>query len=700
MPKKIFFFSNVLGVNKLIVGTIVIYIFFVVLLLKRTPVLLLGSMLVIATLFAMLPDAAADVDAGVGEFRLGEVLDESIGWFIVVGLGAIFAGVISAEIKLEEKYLGHVQNSEWFNTAGRIIKTGLTAAAIVSAWTWAATLLQSSTVAYLYGISGPFWYASGATIQVLLFGILAIELKRKAPNAHTFLEIIRARFGNGTHKIFLGFALTCNMIVTGMLLLGGAAVVNGLTGMNISIAAFLIPVGVMVYTLVGGLKATFVADYMHTVIIYVVILTFVSMVFFISPVTGGIEGMYDKLAAAADLRPVLEPTFTPGEPGNAMGAYLTMASAGGLIFGVINIVGNFGTVFVDQAYWQRAIAAQPSSTVKGFLLGGMCWFSIPFTLATTMGLTAVALNVQLTPEQVQLGLTVPAAASVMMGEVGAIMVLVMLFMAVTSAGSAELIAVSSLITYDVYRTYSNPAATGKQLLKVSRTVIVIFGLGMGALAVVLLGMGLSLGFVYLAMGILIGSAVIPIALTITWSKTTRAGAVAGALIGVMLSLLTWTSVAASEANGVIDISSLGGAFPMLYGNVVAILSSGLICVVISLAQNKKYDWSQLNTHMKIVEGDMSEDAKAAIAQAEQDEATLKKAYQFSLKGGGILTIICVVIWPLPLYFSGYVFDFGFYSMWVGIAIVWVSIAAFCIICIPIYEARAGFAKVARGGSAA
>jgi len=667
--------------------------------LKRKPVLLLGGLFVASLVFAMMPDAAAagGTDAGVGEFRLGEVLDESIGWFIVVGLGAIFAGVISAEIKFEEKYLGHVQNSEWFNTAGRIIKTGLTAAAIVSAWTWAATLLQSSTVAYLYGISGPFWYASGATIQVLLFGILAIELKRKAPNAHTFLEIIRARFGNGTHKIFLGFALTCNMIVTGMLLLGGAAVVNGLTGMDISIAAFLIPVGVMVYTLVGGLKATFVADYMHTVIIYVVILTFVAMVFFISPVTGGIDGMYEKLVAAADLRPVLEPTFTPGEPGNAMGAYLTMASAGGLIFGVINIVGNFGTVFVDQAYWQRAIAAQPSSTVRGFLLGGMCWFSIPFTLATTMGLTAVALGVSLTPEQVQLGLTVPAAASVMMGEIGAIMVLVMLFMAVTSAGSAELIAVSSLITYDVYRTYSNPAASGKQLLKVSRSVIVAFGLGMGALAVILLGMGLSLGFVYLAMGILIGSAVIPIALTITWSKTTRAGAVAGALIGVCLSLATWTGVAASEANGVVDIASLGGAFPMLYGNVVAILSSGLICVVISLAQNKKYDWNELNTHMKIVEADMTESVKAEIAKAEQDEATLKKAYQFSLKGGGILTLICVVAWPMPLYFSGYVFDLGFYGFWVSIAIVWVSIAAFCIICIPIIEARHGFAKVARGG---
>ena len=560
----------------------------------------IGSGIIFAMPYA---DAAGAIE---GEFKLGEVLDESVGWFIVVGLGMVFAGIISAEIKIEEKYLGNIQSSEGFNTAGRIIKTGLTAAAIVSAWTWAATLLQSSTVAYLYGVSGPFWYAAGATIQVLLFGILAIELKRKAPNAHTFLEIIRARFGAGTHKIFLGFALTCNMIVTGMLLLGGAAVVNGLTGMDISLAAFLIPVGVMIYTLVGGLKATFVADYMHTVIIFIVILTFVAMVFFISPITGGIEGMYNKLVEAAALNPVLEPTFVEGEPGNAMGAYLTMASAGGLIFGVINIVGNFGTVFVDQAYWQRAIAAQPSSTVKGFLLGGMCWFAIPFTLATTMGLTAVALDVELTPEQVQLGLTVPAAASVLMGEIGAIMVLVMLFMAVTSAGSAELIAVSSLLTYDIYRTYKNPKATGKQLLKVSRAVIVAFGLGMGALAVVLLGMGLSLGFVYLAMGILIGSAVIPIALTIIWNKTTRAGAVAGALIGVVLSLTTWTSVAASEADGVIDIASLGGAFPMLYGNVVAILSSGLICVIISLAQNKKYDWKELDKHMSLVTDDMEQ----------------------------------------------------------------------------------------------
>ena len=383
---------------------------------------------IISTALTLTPQpafAAGEISEG---FAVGEALPEWIGWAIVVGLGAVFAVIITAEVKIEEKYLGVHQTSEMFNTAGRTIKTGLTAAAIVSAWTWAATLLQSSTVAYQYGISGPFWYAAGASIQVLLFGILAIELKRKAPNAHTFLEIIRARFGNGSHKVFLVFALMTNMIVTAMLLLGGSAVVNGLTGMDISIAAFLIPIGVMVYTLVGGLKATFVADYMHTIVIFVVILTFVAAVYINTDITGGVEGMYEKLVAAAELRPV---------EGNAAGAFLTMASIGGLMFGIINIVGNFGTVFVDQAYWQRAIAAKPSSTVKGFLLGGACWFAIPFTLATTMGLTAIALDVDLTPAQAQMGLVVPAAATALMGEVGAIMVLTMLFMAVTSAGSAE-----------------------------------------------------------------------------------------------------------------------------------------------------------------------------------------------------------------------------------------------------------------------
>ena len=49
----------------------------------------------------------------------------------------------------------------------------------------------------------------------------------------------------------------------------------------------------------------------------------------------------------------------------------------------------------------------------------------------------------------------------------------------TSSGSAEQIAVSSLMTYDLYGTYINPRASAKQLIAVSRTVVVLYGLVMG-----------------------------------------------------------------------------------------------------------------------------------------------------------------------------------------------------------------------------
>ena len=328
---------------------------------------------------------------------------------------------------------------------------------------------------------------------------------------------------------------------------------------------------------------------------------------------------------------------------------------------MINIVGNFGTVFVDQAYWQRAIAARPQSTVKGFLLGGACWFAIPFTLATTMGLTAVALGVDLTPEQVQLGLTVPAAASVLMGEVGAVMVLTMLFMAVTSAGSAELIAVSSLITYDVYRTYKNPSASGKQLLKVSRATIIGFGLGMGGLAVILLSMGLSLGFVYLAMGVLIGSAVIPIALTITWKRTNKYAATIGAIAGLFVALGTWVGVAASlpEFGGEVSLASLGHNYSMLFGNIAGILTGGAIA---GPGKPGKQDQVRLG----INEGEDKAGGHQPGPRRRRSTRTkgrLNRAFKFSLKGGGIMTLVLIIAWPMPLFFSGYVFDIGFYSLW-------------------------------------
>lgn len=242
------------------------------------------------------------------------------------------------------RYQNEVQTSEMFSTAGRSVKSGLVAAAVVSSWTWAATLLQSSAVAYKYGVSGPFFYASGATVQILLFATIAIELKRRAPNAHTFLEVIRARYGTTVHVVFIVFCLMTNILVTAMLLTGGSAVMTSLTGVSTTAACFLLPIGVVLYTLFGGIKATFITDYMHTVVILVVIFLFAFSAYATNAELGSPSKVYDALVEAANRHPV---------EGNAQGSYLTMRSKEGGIFWIINLIGNFGTVFLDNGYYNK-----------------------------------------------------------------------------------------------------------------------------------------------------------------------------------------------------------------------------------------------------------------------------------------------------------------------------------------------------------
>ena len=166
--------------------------------------------------------AVAAANAALGlENTSGTIMSQGAGYGMLFGFGIALTCITIFLSWMEIKFGGSAQNSEFFNTAGRDVKTGLTAAVIVSQWTWAATLLQSSNVAWQYGLSGPFWYAAGATIQILLFGIIAIEVKRRAPNAHTFLEIIKVRWGTCAHFTFFWYGIAANAIVSAMLLLGG-----------------------------------------------------------------------------------------------------------------------------------------------------------------------------------------------------------------------------------------------------------------------------------------------------------------------------------------------------------------------------------------------------------------------------------------------------------------------------------------------
>lgn len=97
--------------------------------------------------------------------QISPPLGIGVGYGIIVGVGAAFAIGMSLVSFWLSKFMGEKQNSEMFLTAKHSVGTGLTASAVVSSWTIAATLLTSTTYGYDYGVSGPFWVSRMMRLQ-------------------------------------------------------------------------------------------------------------------------------------------------------------------------------------------------------------------------------------------------------------------------------------------------------------------------------------------------------------------------------------------------------------------------------------------------------------------------------------------------------------------------------------------------------
>ncbi|EXJ68056.1 uncharacterized protein A1O5_08671 [Cladophialophora psammophila CBS 110553] len=688
---------------------------------------------------------------------LSAVLSQGVGYGVVVGIGFFFTVVMAGISMLQNRYTNFsTRTSEEFNTASRNVKPGLIAAGIVSAWTWAATLLQSSTVAYTYGVAGPFWYAAGATVQILMFSILACKTKMNAPRCHTYLEIIQVRYGTVAHLVFIFFALVTNILVGSQLLLGGSAVVTSLTGMNVYAAIFLIPLGVVAYVLMGGLRATFLCDYSHTLILMVIILYFMFQVYCTDDLIGSPSRMFELLKKAATLRPVA---------GNQDGSYMTLKSNNALIFGVIQLCSGSGTVFLDQAYWQRAIASRPTTAVRAYILGGLAWFAIPFGFATTLGLASVALTDNPayptypnapSSSQISAGLASAFAASTLLGKGGAVALLITLFMAVTSCASAELIAVSSILTFDIYKTYIKPNATPSNLIFMAHVNVAVFGLTMAIFAIIWNVIGIDLGWLFLVMGLLIGGAVFPVAFAITWKGQSRAGAIAGALSGLAAGLTAWL-VEAKVYYGELNLTTTGSNYATLAGNLAAIMTGLIVSVVVSLLKPDDYDWSSTRainaagahgalegttpptadssrssttqSNSGAEGGAEKKDAIKSVSEAptlappdekhlattatkdpiradeerqmsldaaiEEHPSRLRAAFKLACVASFVLPFIMDFLIPIPMFLSHYVFSVGFFTAWVVISFIWVFSSALISVVLPVWETRAFFAMLAR-----
>ncbi|CAD27908.1 plasma membrane urea transmembrane transporter [Schizosaccharomyces pombe] len=619
------------------------------------------------------------------------ILNQGYGYGFALGLGAAFALLMAIITKVLTACMGQTQNSERFSTASRSVKSGLISSSTVSAWTWPATLLSSGAWSYTYGIMGGFMYGVGGTIQITLFLFLAIQIKKKAPAAHTVSECFFIRFGKLGHCVYLFYCISTNVLVSSLLLLGGSQGFSSTTGMNTVAACFLLPLGVMVYTTLGGLKATFISDWIHTVMIYIILIVTCYTVYCSSSLIGSPAKMYDMLKEVQEVYPA-----TGGQ------SYLSFKNSEMMYLTWSVMIGGLSSVFGDPGYSQRAIASDAKSVFQGYLMGGLCWWIIPMALGSSAGLACRALLLNpasvtypnvLSSVEISSGLPVIYGMASIFGKSGAAAGLVMLFMSITSATSAELIAFSSVTTYDIFRAYINPAANGKQLVRTAHLSVIGFSLFIGALSVGFNYAGVTAGWLLTFLGIILTPEVSAVTLCLFWNKMTRFSLVVGAPFGTITGVVCWLASTYSFCDGIVNKDTVMTSKACFVGNIVSMASSPLYIVLLSYIWPDKETFD-LNQFRNITVGDDIDTTELnAIVSQLKDERILKLQTYWSIGINLFILIGCYVIIPTALLGSNHDLSKSSFSGLIIVCLIWILVAAIYIILFPLWQGRKSLANV-------
>ncbi|XP_052076798.1 uncharacterized protein LOC127714803 [Mytilus californianus] len=373
---------------------------------------------------------------------------------MLLGFGG-FSIILALFHNAVRKHIFHDEhNLDTTFDAGGNVSLSLTAVTVASQLFWPGDILHSATLTTKNGIAGPFWYAVGIMINIFIFPIFSVQFKTRAPGAKTYLQIIHARFGKSAHALFCVFALVTNLVIMIGLLLAGRATIQSLTrDASDEFCLFVMAILFGSYSLIGGIGTTFYVSYFNACLVFILLIVFVIKILHNSDSEfasiGDISRMYKSISCVE------------GPVENENHSYLTFRSGVAFLYGVIEVFVSSAVTYCDQASWQSRIAAKPVQGVWGFLLAGFIWFSIPSTMATTTGMAYIALSAEngthyLSAGQIDEGLVTPLIAEKVLGSSGGILILTMGAMALMSTGSGEVMAISSIIVYDIYQTYIRP----------------------------------------------------------------------------------------------------------------------------------------------------------------------------------------------------------------------------------------------------
>lgn len=437
--------------------------------------------------------------------------------FISAPLALVIVSALSVMLLSFGFFIGKriKKNSNEYLYAGRNVGLALSTATLIAAWVTGNTTMSAPEQGYTIGILACFGYAT-AGLSLCIFAPLALRIKKIMPHGCTSGDFVRCRYGKAVWVVFLlisawyfvGFLMTQAM--------AGGILLQSLSGLEYHIGMVLIMVVCTIYTLKGGLKAILSTDFIMAMLILVMLLVTAVLAFFkFSPAQ-----VYDGVMAS---KPEL----------------MNVLSGVGIMYLGSNFLFATGEIFHSNIWWQRIYAAKEKVAFRSFILSGLIWTTVPI-IAGSLAFVAVAEG-YVVP---QVNMVFPIVVSKLLGPVGAVLVLIIIYSALASTVSSVLTASSNLLVQDIYKRAFKPNATDEQIVKYVRYTIV----GMAVVTVILVwNQPASMYQVLYLTGSAVAATIWPIAFGIYNSHVNKKAVFVAMLCSVGLGLIAYFTISSYAA---------------------------------------------------------------------------------------------------------------------------------------------------------
>lgn len=255
------------------------------------------------------------------------------------------------------------KNERWkvgtgFLVAWREVPWYLMAPSIAASWIWAPALFVSVQKSYELGLPGIFWFTVPNILALVVFAFLAPKIRSIIPGGYTLPDWIRFRLGDRVHRVYMIPYIWYQVMAVTVQIFVGGLMLNYLTGIPLNLLMLLLLVICLIYSLISGLRASVVTDFVQMAFM---ILGALIIPFWVASKVGW-DQVQQGFGGLAGNPNILDPHVA-------------------FSFGIVTSIGLIAGSISDQQYWQRAFAIKRSHLRISYIIGGIMFGIVPILLS-------------------------------------------------------------------------------------------------------------------------------------------------------------------------------------------------------------------------------------------------------------------------------------------------------------------------------